>query len=327
MTARQSLVLTRRELVRGAAACAGVAWFGRLPRGQAAARHLSQAAAPAADRLTQMRTQFASVPIESLTLGDRLTMLSGPGGNVAVLDGPDGKIVVDSFVQSVWPALQRTLNGLGSAPVKILIDTHWHVDHSDNNANFRSAGATVLAHENTARRLAQSHDLLGMQLEPVPPEGRPSDTFSSTRRLEANGETVELGYIQPSHTDTDIYIRFRGRNVLHLGDVFFNGMYPFIDRSTGGNMAGMVEGASMALGLCDAGTKVIPGHGPAGDRAALATYRDMLVAVRDRVQKLKTAGRTEDEAVAAGPTADLDAIWGRGFMKPDDFVRIVYGSL
>ena len=327
MTARQSLTLTRRDLIRCVAGGAGAAWFGRMPRAHAAAAHVHQAAAPAADRLTQMRTQLASVPIESQTLAERLTMLSGPGGNVAVLDGPDGKIVVDSFVQSVWPALQRTLSGLGPAPVKVLIDTHWHVDHADNNANFRSAGATVLAHENTLRRLSESHDLLGMRLEPAPPEGRPSDTFSSSRRLEANGETIELGYIRPSHTDTDIYIKFVTRNVLHLGDVFFNGMYPFIDRSTGGNLSGMVDAASRALDLCDGGTKVIPGHGPAGDRAALAQFRDMLVTVRDRVQKLKTAGRTEDEAVVAKPTADLDETWGKGFLKPDDFVRIAYGSL
>jgi glyoxylase-like metal-dependent hydrolase (beta-lactamase superfamily II) len=144
--------------------------------------------------------------------------------------------------------------------------------------------------------------------------------------MDANGEQVMLGYIPPAHTDTDIYIRFAKANVLHLGDLYFNGTYPFIDMSTGGSINGMIAGAGLALKLTDGATKIVPGHGPVGDRTALTGYRDMLVNVRDRVQKLKKSGRTADEVVAAKPTADLDATWGKGFMQPDMFVRIVYAG-
>lgn len=136
-----------------------------------------------------------------------------------------------------------------------------------------------------------------------------------------------IGYIPPAHTDTDIYIHFTRANVLHLGDLFFNGMYPFIDTSTAGSIKGMIVGAERMLKMANATTKIVPGHGPLGDRAALTTYRDVLVDVRDRVRKLKAAGRTVEQTVAAKPTAHLDATRGKGFMQPDVFVTIVYGTL
>jgi cyclase len=138
---------------------------------------------------------------------------------------------------------------------------------------------------------------------------------------------LRVDTIPPAHTDTDVSIRFAKANVLHLGDVFFNGGYPFIDAGTGGNIAGMIAGATKAVALSDAQTKIVPGHGPLADRAALTRYRDMLVTVRDRVQKLKTSGRTLAESVAAKPSADLDATWGKGFVQPDFFVTLVFNTL
>lgn len=324
-----STSISRRDLLRGGASLAGGALLAPLlpawlaPHSAAA---WQQAAAPA-DALAAMRAGLGSTPIARVTLTDTLTMLSGPGGNVVVLNGTDGQVVVDSFVQPAWDALSRTLAQLGKGPVTALIDTHWHVDHADNNANFRKAGAAIVAHANTAVRLRQSHELLGMKIPPAPAEALPTQTFTATHQLSANGEQITLGYIPPSHTDTDIYIRFARGNVLHLGDVFFNGMYPFIDASTGGSIGGMIAGADLALKLPDSATKIVPGHGPVGDRTALTTYRDMLVTVRDRVTKLKSSGRTLEEAVAANPTADLDAMWGKGFMAPKDFVALVYGTI
>jgi cyclase len=266
-------------------------------------------------------------PIERTKLTDNLTLLSGPGGNVVVLNGPDGKIVVDTFVQTAWPRLQATLQELGTGSIQTVIDTHWHFDHSDNNGNFRKAGATILAHENTRTRMSQTHQLLGMTFPPSPADALPTKTFKDTQTLTANGEQLALGYIPPAHTDTDIYIRFAKGNVLHLGDLYFNGMYPFIDAGTGGSINGMINGADLALKLGDASTRIVPGHGPLSKREELTKYRDMLVTVRDRVQKLKKAGSTVDQVIAAAPTKDLDPVWGKGFLQPKDFLAIVYNTL
>jgi cyclase len=316
--------MTRREVLRGAAIAGGALL---VPSWIESAYGWTQQAAQNADPIEMMRKQFGAIPIERVKLTDNLTMLSGPGGNVVVLNGPDGKVVVDSFVQTAWTSLKQTLDSLGSSPIQTLIDTHWHLDHADNNGNFRKAGSAIVAHENTRKRLSETHNLLGMTFKPVPPDALPTRTFKDTHTITANGDQIMLGYVPPAHTDTDIYIRFSKGNVLHLGDLFFNGMYPFIDASTGGNIGGMIAAADACLKLADSSTKIVPGHGPLADAAALRTFRDMMVTVRDRVQKLKTAGRTMEEAVAAKPTADLDGVWGKGFLQPDAFVSIVYGTL
>lgn len=320
--------ISRRELIRTATVFGGSAVLAHLvPASIGRAYALVQQAAAPADPLAATRAQMAAAPIEALRLSDTLTMLSGPGGNVIVLNGPDGKIVVDTFVQGVWPALKQRLDAMSNAPIALVIDTHWHFDHTDNNETFRNAGAGILAHENTRKRLSEPHDLLGMHFNPASAAARPTDTFTQTRTMQANGERIDLGYIQPAHTDTDIYVHYTRANVLHLGDVFFNGMYPFIDASTGGSINGMIAGAEQSLKIANATTKIVPGHGPLGDRATLATYRDVLVDVRGRIRTLKDAGRTVEQTVAAKPTADLDAVWGKGFMQPDVFVAIVYGTL
>jgi glyoxylase-like metal-dependent hydrolase (beta-lactamase superfamily II) len=281
----------------------------------------------AADPLAQRRAQMGAMPIVTTRLADNLSMLSGPGGNVIVLNGPDGKLVVDSFVTPAWTALKQTLDAMGAAPVKLLIDTHWHFDHTDNNANFRKAGAAVLAHVNTKKRMSETHDLLGMHFTPSPATALPTMTFVDTHKLKMNGEHVEAGRIPPAHTDTDAYVRFTRANALHMGDVFITGGYPFIDAGTGGHINGQIAGATLGLKLANKATKIIPGHGPVTDMAALTAYRDMLVTVRDRVQTLKKSGRTLQEVTAAKPTADLDATWGKGFISANDFVAIVYHTL
>jgi cyclase len=286
-----------------------------------------QQAKPTSDAVATMRAQMGKAPIEKTQLGSGLVMLSGPGGNVVVLHGSQGKVVVDSFLQPAWPALKTLLDGLPGGPVKTLIDTHWHLDHTDNNGNFHTAGAVIIAHENTKKRMTEPHDLLGMHFEPFPSGALPTETFPDRRLVEANGEQMALFYIPPAHTDGDIAVQFRAANVLHLGDVFFNGFYPFIDAGTGGNINGMVNGAERALKLVNAQTKVVPGHGPLGDRSALDRYRTMLTKVRDNVQKLKSAGKSLEETQAAKPTAEFDDAWGKGMLTPDNFVALVYNTL
>ena len=322
MSVRDSIRLSRREMLRGTAVLAGGAWL-VIPEWVAG---LPQAGATT-EAAAKARAQTGAAPIEQVKLTDRLTMLSGPGGNVVVLNGPEGKVVVDTFVTTAWDKLKSTLDGMGNAKVTAVIDTHWHFDHADNNGSFRKLGAKVIAHENTAKRLTETHELLGMRFEPAPKESLPTDTFAASHKLSANGEDVVLNYVPPAHTDTDISIRFAKGNVLHLGDLFFNGIYPFIDASTGGSIDGMIAAATATLKQVDGNTKIVPGHGPLADRAALTRFRDMLVTVRDRVAKLKKAGRTLDDVNAAAPTKDLDAAWGKGFMPPAGFVSIVYNTL
>ncbi|HJU41887.1 MAG TPA: MBL fold metallo-hydrolase [Vicinamibacterales bacterium] len=316
---------TRREWLRQVGLLAGSAAVAST-RPEWAYAFDGQPAA-ATDQLAAMRAQMGAAPISASTLGINLTMLAGPGGNIVVLNGGDGKVVVDTFVQPAWNNLKAALDKLGNQRITNVIDTHWHFDHSDNNGEFRKLGAAIIAHDNTKKRMSESHELLGAKFPPSPADALPTITFSVTRRIDANGDSLMLGKIPNAHTDTDIYIKFQKANVLHLGDVFFNGMYPFIDASTGGSIGGMIEGTNFCIKQADGATKIVPGHGPLGDLKALTTYRDMLVTVRDRVAKLKKSGQTLKEVVSAQPTKDLDATWGKGFMQPIDFVMIVYNTV
>lgn len=274
-----------------------------------------------------MRSQFGATPIETLKLTDRLVMLSGPGGNVIVFHGPDGKIVVDGFLKPAWPRLKAALAAIDGRPIKSMIDTHWHFDHADNNGNFRAEGASVIAHENTRKRLMETHELLGMRFAPVPRAELPTKTFAVGLTLNANGEQVDLRHVPPAHTDTDILVHFPKADVVHMGDLFFNGMYPFIDAGTGGNIDGVIAAAGTVLKMATARTKIVPGHGPVASRGSLEAYRTMLAAMRDRVQAAKKAGKTLAEVQASKPSATFDTAWGKGMLTPDDFVAIVYNTV
>ena len=287
---------SRREMLRDSATLAGSAFLAHLfpatlLRASAAGyAQYAQQAPSAADPLASIRARFNTAPIQTQKLADNLTMLSGPGGSVVVLNGPDGKFVVDTFVAPAWPRLKEALDGLGNAPLKYVIDTHWHFDHTDNNAPLHAAGATVLAHENTKKRMSEPHDLpvLGLHFDPSPAEALPQQTFAASHKLQANGETLALQHVAPAHTDTDIYVHFQ----------------------KAGNY-----------------TKIVPGHGPLGNKADLAKFRDMLIASRERVQKLKSAGKSAQEAVAEKPFADLDPVWGNGILNGDQWVHVVYLTL
>ena len=323
---------SRRKMLRDSASLGAGAMLAQLfPGGllRAVPAQAQQPAAPAADPLAAVRAQIGTVPIQTQTLADNLTLLSGPGGNVVVLNGPDGKFVVDTFLAPAWPKLKESLSSLGDAPLKLVIDTHWHFDHTDNNAPLHAAGATILAHENTKKRMSETHDLpvLGLHLPASPADALPQQTFSSNHKLQGNGETVLLQHFAPAHTDTDIYVRFEKANVIHMGDTFFHGFYPFIDSSTGGKITGMIAAADTILPLADNNTKIVPGHGPLGNKADLAKFREMLVTSRDRIQTLKSAGKSAQEAVANKPFADLDAAWGHGLLNSDAFVQVVYLAL
>ncbi len=302
---------SRRGMLRDSAALAGSAFLAhifpaRLLRASPAG-YAQQAPSPA-DLLASMRAKFNAVPMETQKLADNITMFDGPGGSVVVLNGPDGKFVVDTFVAPAWPRLKEALCGLGNAPLKYVIDTHWHFDHTDNNAPLHAAGATVLAHEDTKKRMSEPHDLpvlykgadgalAGLHFDPSPAEALPQQTFATSYQLRANGEVLELQHVAPAHTDSDIYVHFQKANVISMGDLFFNGM------------------------------KIVAGHGPLGNKADLTKFRDMLVTARDRVRRLKSAGKSAQEGVAEKPFADLETAWGKGIINGDQFVQVVYLTL
>ena len=332
---------SRREMLRGSATLAGsvfLAQFFPATLLRASAAGYGQQTPSPADLLASMRAKFNAVPMETQTLAENVTMFDGPGGAVAVLNGPDGKFVVDTFVAPAWPRLKEALDALGNAPVQYVIDTHWHFDHTDNNAHLHAAGAIVLAHENTKKRMSEPHDLpvlyrgpdgalAGLHFDPSPAEALPQETFSDSYKLQANGETLALQHVAPAHTDSDIYVHFEKANVISMGDLFFNGMYPYIDPGTGGKITGMISAADKILSLAENDTKIVAGHGPLGNKADLTKARDMLITSRDRVQKLKSEGKSALEAVAEKPFADLDSAWGQGIINSDQWVQIVYLTL
>jgi len=319
---------TRREWLQMMAAMGAGALVEGLFPPELARAATRRAAQQQQDRVAQFRAQIGAIPIQSQPLAKNVTLLAGPGGNVVVLQGSDGLVVVDTFVAPAWPKFQESLKGLG-APVKTVINTHWHFDHTDNNAPLRAGGAMLVAHENTKLRMTQPHHLAVLELDfaPSPAAALPQRVFKEGYKLEANGEKLAVMHVPPAHTDTDVAVRFEKANVLHTGDVFFNGFYPYIDGSTGGRIDGMIEAADRLLSLADADTKIVPGHGPLGTKADYAKYRDMVSTAADRVRKLKASGKSLEEAIAAKPFVDLDADWGKGRLNGDTFVKVVYLTL
>lgn len=322
-------VFTRRQMLQSAGAFAGGSLLAQLFPQPLAAAFPQQAAAAPPDTVMTARARFANAPIEPTKLSDTLTLLTGPGGNVVVSNGTDGKLLVDTFTQLAWDRFKKILDDMGKAPLKFAIDTHWHWDHTDNNINVHTAGATLIAQENTRKRLSETHllDVLNLQLEPSPADALPQHTFKESYQMHFNGEHLTLGHMAPAHTDSDIYVHFQKANVLHMGDVFFNGTYCYIDAGTGGSIGGMIAGATRMLAMVDNDTKIVPGHGPLGNKSDLTQFRDMMRTARDRVQKLKSAKKTLQEAVDAKPLADLDPVWGKGLMNGDRFVHLVYTTL
>jgi glyoxylase-like metal-dependent hydrolase (beta-lactamase superfamily II) len=320
--------LNRRSFLRlgASAAAAGAAPHWMMGQVSSAGDHPP---APASDRAAQMRATALTTPIKTTKLAGNVYLLQGAGGNMVVQTGPDGKLLIDSSFSTAAPRLREALTALGNDAAHILINTHWHIDHTDGNEAMHTDGFTVLAHRLTRERLStpQTIKAFGMSLPPSPPGALPALTFDDTMHLWHNGDSLALAHFDPAHTDTDIYVQFETANVLHVGDIWFNGFYPFIDDSSGGNINGMIRGTEKALALAGPDTKIVPGHGPLENKAQLQQFHDMLSGARDRVAALKAAGASEQEAVAKKPTAEFDPVWNKGSFTPDMFVGIIYRTL
>lgn len=259
-------------------------------------------------------------------LGDGLALLSGAGGNIAVLRGADGLLLVDSGLAPLAAALEARLRAMAPLPVKVLINTHYHSDHTGANLNFGRAGARIIAHENTLRRLStvQHSAALDRDTQPLAAEARPNAPFADSGALIYAGESVSYRHLPPAHTDGDTTVRFEKAGVYHTGDLFFNGIYPFIDYPAGGSIERMIAAAGIILDSVDGSTRIIPGHGPLAGRSDLRAFRDMLSGVAERITRLQQQGKTLEEAQAAEPTKPWDAKWGGGFMKPAQFVKLIW---
>jgi glyoxylase-like metal-dependent hydrolase (beta-lactamase superfamily II) len=269
------------------------------------------------------RAAGATAKVTTQKLRGNVCALMGVGGNIAVLPGKDGKLLIDSGYSTSRPQLTEALAAISSDPITHLINTHWHFDHTDGNEWLHSAGATIIAHENCRTRLSTRQEITAFKaiFSPAPAGAIPTMVFATDDTLKINGATLTLRHFDPAHTDTDISIYFAEANVLHVGDTWFNGFYPFIDYSTGGSINGMIQATKRNLSAVTADTIIIPGHGPIGNKAQLTEFHDMLVGVHDNVAALKKQGKSLDETVAAKPTSAYDAKWGK---QPSAFIGYVY---
>jgi glyoxylase-like metal-dependent hydrolase (beta-lactamase superfamily II) len=266
----------------------------------------------------------ATVTVQKLR--GNISVLMGAGGNIAVLPGRDGKLLIDAGFAGARPKITSALASISSDPIKHLINTHWHFDHTDGNEWLHSEGAVILAHVNTRKHLSTTTRVEGWNFTftPWPPGAIPSEVFEDERTVKVNGTTIVLKHFAPAHTDSDISVYFTDADIFHVGDTFWNGYYPFIDYSTGGSIDGMIRATQENVAKVTDTMIVVPGHGAVGDKSQLVFYRDLLVDTRERVAALKKQGRSLDEIVAAKPTAATDAKWGNGFRSPKDFIGDVY---
>ena len=271
----------------------------------------------------------AAAPLNTVKLTDTLSVVMGAGGNIAVLTGNEGVLQVDSGLPNRAADIAKSVADLSPRPVTTLINTHWHFDHTGGNEAVGKGGARIVAQTNTRARMGtdQTIEFMKMHSDPSPAIALPVITFAESLTLYANGEELFMTHVPPAHTDSDIVVYFRKANVLHAGDLLFNGFYPFIDYSSRGWIGGMVAGADLILKLANANTKIIPGHGPMATRADVTAFRDMLHTIQARVEPMVKSGKTLQQVVESKPTRDFDAKWGMGFLTPDQFSTLAYTGI
>lgn len=258
-----------------------------------------------------------------------LHVVSGVGGNVAVWHGPDGTVLVDAGAAPRAPQLLAAVERIAPGPVRVVIGTHWHPDHTGGNELFGASGSLLLAHDNVRVRMSepQAGAAYDVDLPASPAAALPTVTFDDALSLHLNGDRLAALHVEAAHTDGDVLLWWDDANVVHVGGLYYSGVYPFIDVGSGGSLAGLVAALESVLSRADSSTIVIPGHGPVSNRDELAAYRDMLVATGRRVRELIDEGRSLDEVLAARPTAAYDAVYGQGSMTVERFVGSLYLNL
>lgn len=270
--------------------------------------------------------RFAAVEIKTQKVAEGIYMLTGEGGNIGVSVGADGVFMIDDQFAPLSEKIKAAVAALSDQPIRFLINTHWHYDHTGGNELLAGEGVVIVAHHNVRKRMSVDTEIaaFGSVVPASPKAALPALTFNDNLTLHLNGDEARVIHYKNSHTDGDSLIHFVNANVIHTGDLWFNGLYPFMDISSGGSVSGAIKTIKAILALADDDTRIIPGHGPLGDKQAMRDYLVMLETVSGRMTKLIAAGKSIDEIIALKPNADYDETWGRDFLKPDMFLRILY---
>jgi glyoxylase-like metal-dependent hydrolase (beta-lactamase superfamily II) len=273
--------------------------------------------------------EFDAIEIEIHEAAPGVLMLVGQGGNIGISYGEDSVFMVDTQFGQLTEKILAAIKTRTDKPVQIVLNTHWHGDHVSGNGNFSARGALIVAHEKAHARLSVDQFLgaFGEKVPAAPKEALPVITFTDNISFNWNGDVIEVFHAPEAHTDGDAIVHFQKANVIHMGDTYFNGMYPFIDVDTGGSIDGMIAVADAVLVRCDENTRIIPGHGPLSNRSELQAYREMMATVREAVAKLIGVGKSREETIAAKPTTALNAVWDGGVLDPDTYVGHIFDSL
>lgn len=269
------------------------------------------------------------VQIEVVPVASGVWMLVGRGGNIGVSAGADGVFLIDDQYAPLTEKIRAAVASINGGPIRFVLNTHWHGDHTGGNENLGQAGTLIVAHDNVRVRMSSEQFLavFDQKVPPSPEVALPVVTFNDAVTFHLNGDEIHAFHVPPAHTDGDSVVHFRNADVIHAGDTFFNGLYPFIDLGSGGDFDGVLGAVERMLEMAGEGTKIIPGHGPLATRADLVRYRDMLAGSRAAVAELIAAGKSREEVIAANPTQAFDEAWGGGFIEPAAFAGTIYDSL
>jgi cyclase len=272
---------------------------------------------------------FSKVTIKTTKLTESIYMLEGAGGNIGVSVGEDGVIVIDDQYAPLTGKIQEAISKLSSKPIRFVINTHWHGDHVGGNENLANVGSVIIAHENVRKRMSSEQfvQLMNRKFPPSPPKALPIVTFTTDITLHFNGEDIHVMHVDSTHTDGDSIIIFPKSKVIHMGDTYMSISYPFADLSSGGSFDGFIATSDKVVGMSDATTKIIPGHGGLSDKAELKAWHDMLVEIRAAVKKQADAGKSLDAIKQAKLTARWDEKWGGKFIKPDQVVEFAFAAI
>ena len=269
------------------------------------------------------------VQVEAIQVRGNIYLLTGQGGNIGLFIGSDGSFMVDDQFAPLTEKIIAAAKSVGGDVPKYLINTHFHGDHTGGNENLGQTGTLIMSHHGVRERLVNGSFIgaFGMKADPASKVALPTVTYSENMHLHINDETVHIVHVPRAHTDGDSFVVFEKANVVHAGDLFFNGFFPFIDAANGGSVKGVIAGVDAILALTDSDSKIIPGHGPLANRSDLQAYRDMLVMAYERLLKLKNTGVSAEDAVRQAPLKDLEQEWGDGIFTADKWIGIVYPAV
>lgn len=284
---------------------------------------------PSASQAHKHTNEETSADVAITKLSDNISMIQAGGGNIAVYESDDGVFVIDNGLNDKRDAVITALNRVTNKPIKYLVNTHWHFDHAGNNEVFGKRDTIILAHENVRTRLKLGGEVKAFNatIKPQPKDALPVITYEASINMYLGDEAIKIHAVDPAHTDGDSFIVFIKANIIHAGDLFFNGFWPFIDAGSGGSITGMIKAIEKILTKADGNTIIIPGHGPVANKNDLQLYSDMLSEVESRLKAAKRAGQAKEEWVKSNPLKDLDAEWGQGFLPTPKFTRIVWDTL